>query len=107
MNKKIQKLIKKFERYNLDGYIVPKNDDYFTEYSKINRLKIISNFNGSAGLAIILKNKNYLFTDGRYTIQSQMESGKDFKIINYDKIINFGSIPSVKLLNNSQLTIFS
>ena len=65
MNKKIQKLIKKFERYNLDGYIVPKNDDYFTEYSKINRLKIISNFTGSAGLAVILRNKNYLFTDGR------------------------------------------
>ena len=88
MNKKIQELIKKFERYNLDGYIVPKNDDYFTEYSKINRLKIISNFTGSAGLAVILKNKNYLFTDGRYTIQSQIESGADFKIISYEKIVN-------------------
>ena len=88
MNKKIQKLIKKFERYNLDGYIVPKNDDYFTEYSKINRLKIISNFTGSAGLAVILRNKNYLFTDGRYTIQSQIESGADFKIISYEKIVN-------------------
>ena len=41
----------------------------------INRLKIISNFSGSAGLAIILKKKNYLFTDGRYTIQSHLESG--------------------------------
>jgi Xaa-Pro aminopeptidase len=88
MNKKIQKLIKKFDRYNLDGYIVPKNDDYFTEYSKINRLKIISNFTGSAGLAVILRNKNYLFTDGRYTIQSQIESGADFKIISYEKIVN-------------------
>ena len=88
MNKKIQKLIKKFERYNLDGYIVPKNDDYFTEYSKINILKIISNFTGSAGLAVILRNKNYLFTDGRYTIQSQIESGKNFKIISYEKILN-------------------
>ena len=88
MNKKIEILRNKFKKYNIDGYIVPKNDDYFTEYSRINRLKIISNFSGSAGIAIILKNKNYLFTDGRYTIQSQMESGKDFKIINYDKIIN-------------------
>ena len=65
---KIKILRNKFEQYNIDGYVVPKNDDYFTEYSKINRLKIISNFSGSAGLAIILKNKNYLFTDGRYTI---------------------------------------
>ena len=67
MNKRINLLRKKFKKHNIDGYIVSKNDDYFTEYSKINRLEIISNFTGSAGLAIILKNKNYLFTDGRYT----------------------------------------
>jgi len=88
MNKKIKILREKFKYYGIDGYIVPKNDDYFTEYSKINRLKIISNFSGSAGLAVILKKKNYLFTDGRYTIQSQIESGKNFKIISYEKIIN-------------------
>ena len=88
MNKKIKILRDKFKKYNIDGYVIPKNDDYFTEYSKINRLKIISNFSGSAGLAIILKNKNYLFADGRYTIQSQIESGQDFKIINYEKIVN-------------------
>ena len=88
MNKKIKILREKFKYYNIDGYIVPKNDDYFTEYSKINRLKIISNFSGSAGLAVILKKKNYLFADGRYTIQSQIESGKNFKIISYEKIIN-------------------
>ena len=88
MNNKIQILRDKFKKYNIDGYIVPKNDDYFTEYSKINRLKIISNFSGSAGIGIILKNKNYLFTDGRYTIQSQIESGKNFKIVSYEKIID-------------------
>ena len=88
MNKKIKILRDKFKKYNIDGYVIPKNDDYFTEYSKINRLKIISNFSGSAGLAVILKTKNYLFADGRYTIQSQIESGQDFKIINYEKIVN-------------------
>jgi Xaa-Pro aminopeptidase len=97
MNKRINLLRKKFKKYNIDGYIVSKNDDFFTEYSKINRLEIISNFTGSAGLAIILKDKNYLFTDGRYTIQSQMESGKDFKIISYDKIINFDLIKNLTL----------
>ena len=55
MKKNIQILRKKFEKYKIDGYVVPKNDEYFTEYSKINRLQIISNFSGSAGLAIILK----------------------------------------------------
>ena len=84
----IKILRNKFQKYNIDGYVVPKNDDYFTEYSKVNRLKIISNFSGSAGLAIILKKKNYLFTDGRYTIQSQTESGKNFKILGFEKLIN-------------------
>ena len=88
MINKIKILRNKFEYYKIDGYVVPKNDDYFTEYSKTNRLKVISNFSGSAGLAIILKNKNYLFTDGRYTIQSQIESGKNFKVTNTEKLIN-------------------
>ena len=68
MKKYIKELRSKFKKHEIDGYVIPKNDDYFTEYSKINRLKIISNFSGSAGLAVILKNKNFLFTDGRYTI---------------------------------------
>ena len=97
MNNRIHLLRKKFKKYNIDGYIVSKNDDYFTEYSKINRLEIISNFTGSAGLAIILKKKNYLFADGRYTIQSQIESGKNFKIINYDKIVNFDLVKNLTL----------
>ena len=106
MNKKIKALKKKFKIYNIDGYIVPKNDDYFTEYSKINRLKIISNFSGSAGLAIILKNKNYLFTDGRYTIQSHMESGKNFKIISYEKVINCNLFKNLTLGIDPQLITY-
>tara|TARA_B100000902_G_scaffold360694_1_gene377588 strand:- start:3553 stop:5247 length:1695 start_codon:yes stop_codon:yes gene_type:complete len=88
MINKIKILQNKFKKHNIDGYVVPKNDDYFTEYSKINRLKLISNFSGSAGMAIILKKKNYLFTDGRYTIQSQIESGKNFKILGFEKLNN-------------------
>ena len=80
---KIKKLRKFFKSFMIDGYLVPKNDDYFNEYisQSSDRLKFISNFSGSAGFAIILKNKNYLFVDGRYTIQSRIESGKNFKII--------------------------
>ena len=88
MNNKIKILRNKFKKYEIDGYVIPKNDDYFTEYSKVNRLKIISNFTGSAGVAVILKNKNYLFIDGRYTIQSKMESSKSFKITAYEKIVD-------------------
>ena len=32
MKDTIQKLRDQFYKYNIDGYIVPKNDDYFTEY---------------------------------------------------------------------------
>ena len=78
IKKRIKNLRKKFKKYNIDGYVVPKNDEFFSEYSKINRLKIISNFSGSAGYAIILKNKNYLFVDGRYTIQAENRVRKKF-----------------------------
>lgn len=79
----IKELRKFFRPFMIDGYLVPKNDEYFNEYvSQSNdRLKFISNFSGSAGFAIILKNKNYLFVDGRYTIQGRIQSGKIFKII--------------------------
>ena len=73
---------KKFIRKNnLDGYIVPKNDKYFTEYSKINNLIKLTNFTGSAGFALILNNKSYLFVDGRYVLQASKQSGKKFKIL--------------------------
>ena len=85
---RIKILRDKFKKYKIDGYVIPKNDEFFSEYSKINRLKTISNFSGSAGYAVVLKNKNYLFVDGRYTIQAQIESSKNFKIIDYSKIFN-------------------
>ena len=109
MKNYIKILRNKFKTYGIDGYVIPKNDDFFTEYSKLNRLEIISNFSGSAGLAIILKNKNYLFTDGRYTIQSKIESGKNFKIYGFEKLINCSLFKNLtlgidpKLFTNTQI----
>ena len=71
---------------NIDGYIVPKNDEFFSEYSFPNRLKLITNFSGSAGMAIILKDRNFLFVDGRYTLQAKIESGNEFEIFEVPKI---------------------
>ena len=112
MKNYIQILRNKFKKNNIDGYVIPKNDEYFTEYSKINRLKIISNFSGSAGLAIILKKVNYLFTDGRYTIQSKIESGQNFRIYGFEKLINCNLFKNLtlgidpKLFTNTQLKNF-
>ena len=98
MINKIKKLIIK---KNIDGYIIPKNDKFFTEYSKISNLEIVSNFSGSAGFAVILLNKNYLFVDGRYTIQAQKQSGKKFKIIeipfNWPKDIFLSNITKLNI----------
>ena len=77
MINKIKTLIK---NYNLDGYIIPKNYEFFTEYSKTNKLETIAKFTGSAGFVLILKNTNHLFVDGRYTIQAKKQSGNKFRI---------------------------
>ena len=97
IKKRIRQLRKKFNQFNIDGYIVPKNDEFFSEYAAIDRLKIISNFSGSAGLAVILKKNNYLFVDGRYTIQAQQQSGKQFKIIEIHKFLPHSIIKNLTL----------
>ena len=94
---KIQILKQKFKKFQIDGYIVPKNDDYFSEYAKNDRLKNISNFSGSAGIAIILKKINYLFVDGRYTIQAEQESAKNYQIIEIHKKLPHNIIKNYNL----------
>ena len=85
---KINQLRNILNKQNCDAYIIPKNDEYFGEYVPKNkdRLKFISGFTGSTGLALILKNKSYLFVDGRYTLQAKKEIYKDFKICEIPKI---------------------
>ena len=80
---KIEKLKKIFKREKIDGYIIPKNDEFFGEYvpEYKDRLNFISSFTGSYGFALVLKDKNYLFVDGRYTLQAKNQSGRKFKII--------------------------
>ena len=86
MNKLI-KLKELFKIHKIDGYIIPKNDEFFDEYvSQIkDNLKFISNFSGSYGFALILKKENYLFVDGRYTLQAKIQSGKVFNIVTIPK----------------------
>jgi len=83
---KIDSLRKLLITNDLDFYVVPKNDQYFQEYSNPDRLRYISNFNGSAGIAFVGREKNYLFVDGRYTIQAEIETGKEFKIFDISKL---------------------
>ena len=79
---KINNLKKLFKKNNINGYIIPKNDEFFGEYipDQKDRLKYISSFSGSYGFALILNNKNYLFVDWRYTLQANNQCNKFFNI---------------------------
>ena len=112
---KINELRNQFKKYDLDGYLVPKNDEFFSEYVPVQRdyLQYISNFTGSYGLALILKKNNLLFVDGRYTVQANLQSGKAFKVLtlpinnNIPKIKNKKIGFNPKLFNESIINQFS
>ncbi len=113
---KINKLRKILNREKIDGYLIPKNNEFFTEYVQNynDRLSYISNFKGSYGFALVLKKKNYLFVDGRYTLQANKQSGDFFKIITFPKKMPFNILKNKKysigfdpkLLTKKTLQIF-
>ena len=65
---------------NLDAFIIPRADEYLGEYvpEHNQRLMWCSNFTGSAGTVIILKDRAAIFTDGRYTIQVKQQVNAQF-----------------------------
>jgi Xaa-Pro aminopeptidase len=56
-----------------DGFLIPRTDAYQGEYVAPcdERLAWLTGFTGSAGMAIVLKEKAALFVDGRYTLQAK------------------------------------
>jgi Xaa-Pro aminopeptidase len=63
------------KRRSLDGFIVPRQDEFQGEYVApyAERLRWLTGFAGSWGLAIILQHKAAIFVDGRYTLQVARE----------------------------------
>ncbi len=63
----------------LDGFIVPLADEHQGEFipPRARRLAWLTGFTGSAGTAIVLKDKAAIFVDGRYTLQvrDQIDDG--------------------------------
>jgi Xaa-Pro aminopeptidase len=55
----------------LDGFLVPHEDEHQNEYlpEANDRLAWATGFTGSAGAAVIMKDKAAVFVDGRYTLQ--------------------------------------
>ena len=85
----------------IDAFIIPHDDEYLSEYIPIynERLAWVTNFTGSAGIAIITHNNAYIFIDGRYTVQVKQQVDESlFKIMH---VKNNPFIPWIKNnLNN-------
>ncbi|AIL64595.1 putative peptidase [Rickettsiales bacterium Ac37b] len=98
--KKILLLHQKLIEANLDGFIIPSQDEFLGEYipDYAKRLKWLTDFSGSNGVAIILRTKSAFFTDGRYTLQAKNELGSYYEIQNLLEY-NIGKW----ILNNSTL----
>ncbi|WP_207476913.1 aminopeptidase P family protein [Arenibaculum pallidiluteum] len=64
------------ERRGLAGFVIPRADEHQGEYVPLRaeRLAWATGFKGSAGLAVILRDRAALFVDGRYTLQVRAEA---------------------------------
>ena len=76
---RVGRLRKELAERGLDGFIVPRADEHQGEYvpPRGQRLAWLTGFTGSAGLAIVLRDRAALFVDGRYTLQvaAQVDTG--------------------------------
>jgi Xaa-Pro aminopeptidase len=55
----------------VDALVVPRADEYLGEYLPPHneRLRWLTGFTGSAGMAVVLADRAAIFVDGRYTVQ--------------------------------------
>lgn len=60
-----------FDDRGIDAVLVPRADEYQGEYvpASAERLSWLTGFTGSAGMALILRDKALVFVDGRYVTQ--------------------------------------
>ena len=74
---------------NLDGFLIPRTDEYQSEYvsAYAERLRWLTGFTGSAGTALIMKDKALVFVDGRYTLQASEEVDESlFEVVELAKV---------------------
>jgi len=63
------------QKEGVGGFLIPRADEYQGEYvpASSDRMRWISGFTGSAGIAIVMKDKAAVLSDGRYTIQLRQQ----------------------------------
>lgn len=76
---RVAKLREVLAAEGLDAFMVPRADEHQGEYvpARAARLKWLTGFSGSAGVAIILKDRAFIFVDGRYQLQVRQEVDLD------------------------------
>ena len=78
-------LREQMQKDGLDGFVVPICDEHMSEYvgEYAQRLAWLTGFGGSAGSAIVLKDKAAMFIDGRYVVQVRDQvDGKLYEYVN-------------------------
>jgi Xaa-Pro aminopeptidase len=61
------------DQYQCQGVLIPRTDRFLSTYTlqpEDNWVEKLSGFTGSAGTLLITKEKDFLFTDSRYTVQA-------------------------------------
>ncbi|MDE1158310.1 MAG: aminopeptidase P family protein [Neorhizobium sp.] len=68
---RVKALRASFEALGIDGFLVPRADEYLGEYvpEASERLAWLTGFTGSAGIALITQREAVVFVDGRYVTQ--------------------------------------
>jgi Xaa-Pro aminopeptidase len=76
---RVESLRAELKRAGLAGFLVPRADEYQGEYvsPRAERLRWLTGFTGSAGLAVVLAETAAIFVDGRYTLQVRDQVPKD------------------------------
>ena len=77
MEKRLEALRGMFPDEGIDGVLVPRGDAFSGEEvpAADERLAFVSGFTGSAGMAVVTRDRAALFSDGRYTLQMGKQTG--------------------------------
>ena len=73
---RIASVRKLMQRAGVDALLVPRADEHQGEYVApcSERLRWLTGFSGSAGAAIVLRERAVIFVDGRYTLQVRQQA---------------------------------
>jgi len=74
-SERLTALRKELAQEKLDGFLVPKADEYGSEYvaAYADCVGFLTGFTGSAATVVVLKDKAAFITDGRYTLQASKQ----------------------------------